>query len=62
MVSILDDKCSLTCVAAQSAWYSPCVIYSRGRASARFDGGIIQWVKDWVCGKGFFECDFVNGM
>ena len=56
--SSLDDKYSVTCVATKVAWYIPCVIWSRGRASGRSDGGILEWVVCWLCGRGFVAMDF----
>ena len=54
----LDDKYSVTCVATEVAWYSPCVMWSRGGASGRSDGGRLEWVVGWVSGRGFVGIDF----
>ena len=62
MGSSLDGECSVIRVASNVAWYIPCVRWSRGGVSARSDGERIFWVVGWVCGRGFFECDFVHGM
>ena len=58
MVSSLDDKYSVTRVATEVAWYNPCVMWSRGGASGRSDGGILEWVVGWVCGRGFVKFEF----
>ena len=60
--SSLEDEYSVTCVAVQAAWYSLCVILSRGGAIARSDGGRIFWVASWVYVRGFFGCGLVNGV
>ena len=62
MVYILEDKYSVTSVTTRAAWYNLCVIWNRGGDSARSDVGRILWVVGLVCGRGFFGCDFVNGV
>ena len=62
MGSILDGGYSVVCVAIKVAWYSPCVIWSRGGTSGRSDGGCKGWVVGWVCGRGFCGCGFVKGV
>ena len=58
MRSSLDDEYSVTCVATKVAWYIPCVIWSRGGASGRSDGGRLEWVVGWVYGRGFVGIEF----
>ena len=62
MVYILEDEYSVTSVTTRAAWYNPCVKLSRGGESARSDVDRILWVVGPVCGRGFFGCDFVNGV
>ena len=62
VVSSLGYDYSVTCVASNAAWYNPNVRWSRGGSSARSDGGRMLWVVGWVCGRGFFGCEFVNNM
>ena len=50
--SNLEYEYSVTLVAAKVAWYTPCVILSRGGTSEMSDGGIIWWVVGWVCVRG----------
>ena len=58
MRSSLDDEYSVTCVATKVAWYIPCVIWSRGGASVRSDGGCKVWVIGWMYGRGFYGYGF----
>ena len=53
LIFILDDEYSVTCVVTEVAWYSPCVMWSRGGASGSIGGGRLEWVGGWVCGRGF---------
>ena len=62
MGSSLDDKYSVTRVAAKVAWYSSCVRWSRGGAIVRSVGGRIVWVVGWGCGRGFSGRVFVKGL
>ena len=52
----------MTCLAAKAACYIPCVRWSRIRASARSDSGIILWVVGSVFGKGVFGYRFLNSV
>ena len=58
MGSSLDDEYSVTHVATEVAWYSPCVMWSRGGANGTNDGGRLEWVVCWVCGRGFVGIGF----
>ena len=58
MGSILDNEYSLTRVATEVAWYSLCVIWSKGGASGRSDVGRLEWLVGWVCGRGFVGIEF----
>ena len=62
VVSSLDDEYSVTCVATEVAWYSPCVMWIRDGDIVRSDGGILEWVLGWVYGKGFIWIEFWNGL
>ena len=62
MGSSLEEEYSVTRLAKNKAWYSTCVIWSRGETNARSDRGILLWVVVWVCGSEFFGSDFVNGV
>ena len=53
MGSSLDNNYSVTRVATEVAWYSPCVMWSRVGASGRSNGGRLEWVVGCVCGRGF---------
>ena len=46
--SRLDGEYSVTRVATKVAWYSPCMICSRGGASASSGDGCKGWVVGWV--------------
>ena len=52
--SSIDGEYSVTCVAPVMAWYSVCVMWSRGGASGMSDGGRLKWVVGWVVTRGFF--------
>ena len=62
MGSSLDDEHSVACVAAEVAWYSPYVRWSRGGAIVRIIGGKTGLVAGWGCGRGFSGCVFVKGV
>ena len=62
MGSSRDDDYSVTRVATEVAWYSPCVMWIRGGASVRSDGGRLEWVVGWVCGRGFVGIESGNGL
>ena len=47
--SSLDVEDSVTRVAANAVWYSPCVIWIRGGASGRI-------LVNWLCVRGFSRC------
>ena len=49
--SSLDDEYNVTRVAADVAWYSQCVMWSRDEAIGRSNGGILKWVIGWGCGR-----------
>ena len=38
----LDDEYSVTRMATEVVWYSPCVMWSRGGVSGRSDGGRLE--------------------
>ena len=46
----------------KAAWYIPCVIWSRGGASEKSDGGLLIWVVGWVCGRGCDGIEFETGV
>ena len=50
---ILDNEYGVARVATEVAWYSPCVMWSRGGASGRSDGRILEWSVEWLWGRGF---------
>ena len=52
----------MTCVATEVAWYSPGVMWSWGGAIGRSNGGVLEWVVGWVCGRGFVGIEFWNGL
>ena len=58
MGSSLDEEYSVTCVATEVSLYSPCVVWSRGGVSGRSNGGRLEWVVSWVCGRGFVGIEF----
>ena len=62
MGSILDDEYSLTCVVTKTAWYSSCVIWSRGGEIGSSVDGRKVWVVGWGCGRGFYGCVFVKSV
>ena len=33
-----------------------------GKGRGRVDGGILEWVVGWVCGRGFFGSEFRKGV
>ena len=51
--SSIDGDYSVACVAPAVAWYSVCVMCSRGGASGMSNGGRLEWVGGWVVGRGF---------
>ena len=58
--SSLDDKYSVTSVVTKVLWYSLCLIWIKGGASRRSDGGCTWWVVGGVggrllCGYGFMN-------
>ena len=58
MLSSLDDEYSVTHVATEVASNILFVMWVRGGASGRSDGGRLVWVVGWVCGRGFVGIDF----
>ena len=62
MGSSLDDKYSVTCVAAKAAWYIPYMIWSRGGASGRIIGGGGNMGGKLGVWKGVLWVFFVNGV
>ena len=62
MGSIFDGKYSVTRVSTEVAWYSPCVLWSRGGSSGSRNCGVLELVVSQVCGRGFVGIEFLNGL